>query len=611
MPAYVVNKKFFNDFDSFAIAEALNAIRLGIPVPSHVEKEFNNHDSYLVWLELSQVVIPGGMGQVAIQFEDEGSNLGIAGTVDEVDFVGAIIAATRVGNKVTVTVSGNVPTQYEDEGSNLGTAGTVNEVDFVGAGVSATRVGNKVTVTIAGAPASNVPIQFEDEGSNLGTAGTVDEIDFVGAGITAARVGNKITVTVPGGAGADITDNATFVDTAFGNDGTGVINNFTKKFATLGAAIAATASGSVIYVFPGTYNENINLWKDGITFYFLPGVIISNGFFTGVTGESCNVFGEAKFAKDTNIITMSTGGTFFIQCDELKCTGASNAILVTAGDVNLSVQCNRILSTGKGIRISSMTAGSNILIRAAEYFSCSGQSVYLNGIVNGNINIYSPRATATSGTVIEIDDSATSTGNINIYFDEMFDTGAGAASIFRCGIFLISSSSVKVKIVGNLTLNDNIIGVSAFKSDASSNFQFIGNITGTSMAMLLDNSAGSHAGTFRFNGRFIGGIGTIGAPYTGVFVIYTGGTDTPNVYINGEVRNTSATGAGVQKVSVPSSTYIIDTVKVLTNGGGSAFNSDTLLDTYKVIHSAARQEANVNMTNSIIGSVDYLDANIQ
>lgn len=48
----------------------------------------------------------GGGGQAAIQFEDEGTPLGAAGTVDTVDFVGAGVTATRVGDAVTVTIPG-------------------------------------------------------------------------------------------------------------------------------------------------------------------------------------------------------------------------------------------------------------------------------------------------------------------------------------------------------------------------------------------------------------------------------------------------------------------------------------------------------------------------
>ena len=50
--------------------------------------------------------------------------------------------------------AGQAGIQYKDEGTNLGTSGTVDEVDFTGAGVSASRAGNKITVNVAGGGAS-------------------------------------------------------------------------------------------------------------------------------------------------------------------------------------------------------------------------------------------------------------------------------------------------------------------------------------------------------------------------------------------------------------------------------------------------------------------------
>lgn len=49
---------------------------------------------------------------------------------------------------ITVSESGQTAIAFKDEGNALGTSGTVNEIDFVGAGVSASRTGDKVTVTI-------------------------------------------------------------------------------------------------------------------------------------------------------------------------------------------------------------------------------------------------------------------------------------------------------------------------------------------------------------------------------------------------------------------------------------------------------------------------------
>jgi hypothetical protein len=88
----------------------------------------------------------GGSGsQAAIQFQDEGSNLGAAGTVDTVDFVGAGVTSSRVSNTVTVTIAG---------GSGSFSLTTV-EVDFG----STPRWDALFTITDAGiSPTSNIMI---------------------------------------------------------------------------------------------------------------------------------------------------------------------------------------------------------------------------------------------------------------------------------------------------------------------------------------------------------------------------------------------------------------------------------------------------------------------
>lgn len=48
----------------------------------------------------------------------------------------------------------NQSLQFQDEGSDLGTSGTVNELDFVGDNITATRIGNKVTVNVSGGTGS-------------------------------------------------------------------------------------------------------------------------------------------------------------------------------------------------------------------------------------------------------------------------------------------------------------------------------------------------------------------------------------------------------------------------------------------------------------------------
>lgn len=167
--------------------------------------------------------VPGLAGkQASIQMQDEGSNLGTAGTVTTVNFTGQV-TASRAGNVVTV----DVPVQVPADGSiglaklaNLATktyigrtsAGTgVPEtvgVATLKADLSLNNVDNTadtskpVSVAQAAAIAAKHPnILFQDEGVALGTAGTVDTINFTGTGGTASRVGNVLTIDVSGGGG--------------------------------------------------------------------------------------------------------------------------------------------------------------------------------------------------------------------------------------------------------------------------------------------------------------------------------------------------------------------------------------------------------------------------
>jgi len=83
----------------------------------------------------------------------------------EVEFVGgtpscsaAPTLAAHLTNKAFVeglfSAGGNLPIQFKDEGSSLGTAGTVDTVNFTGEGLTATRAGS--TVTVAATPSTGL-----------------------------------------------------------------------------------------------------------------------------------------------------------------------------------------------------------------------------------------------------------------------------------------------------------------------------------------------------------------------------------------------------------------------------------------------------------------------
>lgn len=96
--------------------------------------------------------------QEALQFQDEGTNLGTSGTVTSVNFTGAGVTATRVGNALTV----NVPTA---------TALTPTTNDFLNL-----AAGNTVTLSSVPSPSMHVLVYrngVKMRSSEYSTAGTV------------------------------------------------------------------------------------------------------------------------------------------------------------------------------------------------------------------------------------------------------------------------------------------------------------------------------------------------------------------------------------------------------------------------------------------------------
>lgn len=72
------------------------------------------------------------------------------------------------GDVIVTTVdpsASNTAIQFQDEGVNLGTTGTVNTVDFTGAGVTASRSGDKVTVSISAGGGGGSPAILVEGGA--------------------------------------------------------------------------------------------------------------------------------------------------------------------------------------------------------------------------------------------------------------------------------------------------------------------------------------------------------------------------------------------------------------------------------------------------------------
>jgi len=184
-----------------------------------------------------------------------------------------------------------------------------------------------------------------------------------------------------------------------GNDVTAVKGDLHKPYQNLYAAKSASTSGDTIYVLPGTWtydNRNtagnpyngqidtlVNLWKDGVYYYFNPGsrVVFFNQTVTGTdmylfkspgSGGTCTVRGSLEFSGDS-IGADSFGGavvfyepgigdgcTFDCEVKSLiskshligvgtnTITGQTSTVKITADEINYTHTGNNVGQSGTG-----------------------------------------------------------------------------------------------------------------------------------------------------------------------------------------------------------------------------------------------------------------------
>lgn len=423
----------------------------------------------------------------------------------------------------------------------------------------------------------------------------------------------------------DNTGTTLYVDGTYGNDASAIKNSSVFKYQTISAAVSVAVSGELIYVMPGFYFENINLFQaNDLYYYFMPDTFMLGATIQSIGYALCNVFGYGSFYNFTSIIDLQSSANVFVECNRLEqiSGGTAQAPIRMRGFDTLEVVTNYMKTTDTGacIRIeasgtskSFVTVREEMLGRALDANFGSNNLPYLKLVANRITNDYGTAA-AFSGTIANIN-----RGDINIYCDDMKDNSVfgGNGNDRDIGSFFFQSFDnpyvAKANIVGNLTA-DNITGVWTNRSIAVASFQWKGNITTPNSCTFrsFNDGTGPCDATHRFTGNFkgvrppvtVGGIGTFELAAVG----------TMKMYIDGTVENTQVDSAGISKSNDPAIQVVVGEVKILTTvfaGTAPALNSVTALDTYKTIHSCARQQPNINMTNSIVGSVDYQDITIQ
>lgn len=134
-----------------------------------------------------------------------------------------------------------------------------------------------------------------------------------------------------------------------GDDSTAEVGNLAKPWRNIYSAKSASTSGDTVYILPGTWtydNRNsagnpfngqvdtlVNLWKNGITYYFMPGskIVFYNQTVSGqimylfnpvnVSGETCTVLGSLEWEGNSTGADSSNGHSTFFWADSSNDSG--------------------------------------------------------------------------------------------------------------------------------------------------------------------------------------------------------------------------------------------------------------------------------------------------
>jgi hypothetical protein len=413
----------------------------------------------------------------------------------------------------------------------------------------------------------------------------------------------QVPTPVPGITNVNI-GSTIYVDATYGDDATAEVDDLTKPFETLTAARNAATSGDVVFVHPGVftydntnatgnqYNGNmntlVNLWKDGVTYYFAEGskIVFANQTISGqdmylfrpystTSFERCNVFGKLEFIATSIGPNTSGGNTQFLFGEEVggatalgyefNCEMFSSTSTVGGFGVNrtntvgsqaiINLTIDKLVNNYAGV--GQVGTGAMLVYRTASDVRFNIYAKYIESAFAHPFMIRNTNLTATfnanvevirmNGTLPVIQSQICANKNISININSCFfnttilTTLQGSEVINLSGNFyqvsdvststifnLWNSGSATVNFNGNLFVASPTPAI-CYTQVGTQTLNFNGNITINPGVTYTGSLIYNDNGTINFNGNVIGTFAGIVANSRGFSSI----TNVTNTNING------------------------------------------------------------------------------
>lgn len=387
--------------------------------------------------------------------------------------------------------------------------------------------------------------------------------------------------------------NTIYVDSVYGDNTAAVeggIYDQRYPFLTIFGALAQASAGDIIYVRKGTYSQG-TISNPVADFYLEAGAIVQNlsspDVFLKSDGGTLNIYGEGTLRNivyNAYIIACLNSSTINIQANLLQKTSTNFGgalIALTGGKINAwikEIDC----SYDYVYACECLDANSRITLNADKVrfsFIC----YLLSGSANGPI-IANVKETISHQMVSSNSFGNTFAGIIN-------NVSANPTIILNGNCSTANTSDVPHSLSRVLSVHNSSANGKIIHNGGSS---VIRNIAYAGI------SSGANS-TISFNADV---ENLQGATQTGYGVYINSG----KIFCKGKLKNLNYVGSTIQ---VDGGSLILDDLTYVSNVGATDSISASAPINIKVYKSVTNKPWNVNITNTIVGSLNIVDAGVE